>query len=331
MKKQKRKTFLNSNLFYTNFSFSDPDNIKRYQEVKYIPSYLDIIYTKKKETETSESLVTVNHSTYYLTDIGSKQQERKDWRRALKSVDILLYIVPLDQNDQKMKEILDEYVKTINGEWFKESKVLIVFNKADKIKDEKKIIKKLQEQFINPFNQDYRISFVIGSCYKDDVAKKVYEELNILSRVNRMSVKTFDNSKLQLILQENKMDKKVQRKSYENSPKRKSLHVWLGGKSLLSKSFSDKTPEYKIFKETVSPPNLSLKKPNMMSFVNKRPSDVDEELDQFHIPDVKSPDVDSKYCFTPESFKVLGQPKETLSKFQSFINILKNPKKKIEE
>lgn len=308
----------------------------RFSSEQYVPNYLDVTYSQKNETNTTESLVTVNYCSYYLTDIGSCQQERRHWKKALKEVDTLIYIIPLDIQESKMKEYITEYSKTIQGEWFKTTKILVVFNKEDQLSQNEKIEKKkmFKKFFVDKYNECYRISYVFGSCLDGNLVIDIFEELNLMGRENRLSESEFDVSKIPLTISDD--FKKIKtRKSYENSPKRKSFNVWFGGKLIQSKSFSDVLRDLKLDKnnekEDSNNTPKSRKSQKFTSFTQKRQNSNDD-LDQFFISEVKSLDTDPKYNFTPEPMKIskLKESKnQNLSKVKSFFEqIFKNPKKR---
>jgi GTPase SAR1 family protein len=84
-----------------------------------------------------------------LTDVGGQKNERKKWISCFRGVSILIYVASLSDYDQKcyedneqnrMKESMEVFDSTINGEWFKDTPIILILNKKDIL--EKKILER---------------------------------------------------------------------------------------------------------------------------------------------------------------------------------------------
>jgi len=100
-----------------------------------------MFYVQEKKT-TGISRIQLHSKTtkYEFIDVGGQQNERKKWKQCFKEADILLYIVSLsdfdeviweDQSLNRMKESLQCFDQTVNTDYFKDTPIIVVFNKED--------------------------------------------------------------------------------------------------------------------------------------------------------------------------------------------------------
>lgn len=75
-------------------------------------------------------------------DVGGQKNERKKWQKCFQGAVGIIYLVSLSDYDQvvyesvdsseeqnRMKEALEIFDKTINGDWFQNTKIHLIFNK----------------------------------------------------------------------------------------------------------------------------------------------------------------------------------------------------------
>eukprot|EP01080_Neovahlkampfia_damariscottae_P000216 gene216-4462_t len=126
--------------------FLEIDNLKRVASKPYEPSREDILHCRRKTVGVATEQFQVDGIKLDLKDVGGQRNERKKWQKVLSSVDILIYIVSLSDYDEvlyenrdtnKMKEAVEVFEATVNLDWFKNSPIILIFNKKDLL--EKKI------------------------------------------------------------------------------------------------------------------------------------------------------------------------------------------------
>jgi guanine nucleotide-binding protein G(i) subunit alpha len=123
--------------------------LKRVCTKSYEPSKQDILHCRRKTVGVATENIEVDGVKLTLSDVGGQRNERKKWTKVLSSVDILIYIISLSDYDEvlyenqdinKMKEALEVFDNTINLDWFRESPIILIFNKKDMLE------KKIQEE-----------------------------------------------------------------------------------------------------------------------------------------------------------------------------------------
>jgi signal recognition particle receptor subunit beta len=134
---------------FENSSFLEPETLKRVCTKSYEPSKQDILHCRRKTVGVATENIEVDGVKLTLSDVGGQRNERKKWTKVLSSVDILIYIISLSDYDEvlyenqdinKMKEALEVFDNTINLDWFRESPIILIFNKKDMLE------KKIQEE-----------------------------------------------------------------------------------------------------------------------------------------------------------------------------------------
>lgn len=133
---------LTSKFLKFNKSFFQKDNLYRIGEKTYIPTHSDVLMSRKKSVGINDFKYFEKDVIINVIDVGGQRSERKKWAHVMKNVDILLYVVSLsdyqeallEDETNSMIESLEIFQQTINGEWFKESKVMLFFNKDEYFK-----------------------------------------------------------------------------------------------------------------------------------------------------------------------------------------------------
>ena len=131
--------------------------MKRVASKPYEPSRKDILHCRRKTVGVATEQFEIDGIKLDLKDVGGQRNERKKWQKGngglkknsklkqkfykvLGSVDILIYIVSLSDYDEvlyenkdtnKMKEAVEVFDATVNLDWFRESPIILIFNKKD--------------------------------------------------------------------------------------------------------------------------------------------------------------------------------------------------------
>lgn len=91
-----------------------------------------------------------------LTDVGGQRSERGKWKKCFDGTHLVIYLVSLSDYDEvlyeansenAMREALDCFGRTINGEWFQDKRFIVLFSKEDVLK--KKISQ--SDELVNVF------------------------------------------------------------------------------------------------------------------------------------------------------------------------------------
>jgi len=113
----------------------------------YLPSLNDVLRSRIPTTGIVESIFEIEGTKFKVMDVGGQRSERKKWIHCFDAVTSLLFVAAVsaydqflyeDQETSQMVEALNLFDEMINGEWFKDTSVILFLNKkdlfADKIK-----------------------------------------------------------------------------------------------------------------------------------------------------------------------------------------------------
>eukprot|EP01080_Neovahlkampfia_damariscottae_P000213 gene213-4459_t len=123
----------------------------------FLPTEEDIFSCRKKTTGITSIQFTHSGVLFHYFDVGGQKNERKKWQKVFKNVDLLIYIISLSDYDEtiyeqgegsnRMLESLETFEKTINGEWFSKTPILLVYNKKDLLTKKIQKVDKLKDIF----------------------------------------------------------------------------------------------------------------------------------------------------------------------------------------
>eukprot|EP01080_Neovahlkampfia_damariscottae_P008067 gene8067-12528_t len=134
-----------------------PKTLKRINDDGYVPEDQDVLFCRKKTTGITSFQFKQNNVIYEINDVGGQRNERKKWTKLFTDVDIIIYLISLSDYDEfvyeamvptnRMLEALDCFERTINGEWFINTPVVLLFNKQDVLEKKMKEKDALVETF----------------------------------------------------------------------------------------------------------------------------------------------------------------------------------------
>jgi len=115
-------------------------NLDRISEDGYIPTVFDVLKVRVKTTGINEIEFTIRKFKFAMTDVGGQRSERRKWIHSFEHVTAIIFCVAISEYDQKlqedlmtnrMKESLKLFKDLTNSEWFKNTPVILFFNKID--------------------------------------------------------------------------------------------------------------------------------------------------------------------------------------------------------
>jgi GTPase SAR1 family protein len=104
------------------------------------PKYVSNNFLTVKTIGLIEHKVNVQGCEITIVDVGGQRSERKKWKQAFENTNVLVYVVAISDFDQtcyedsttnRMQESLLLFHETTRSPWFKNSSIIIVFNKID--------------------------------------------------------------------------------------------------------------------------------------------------------------------------------------------------------
>jgi hypothetical protein len=206
--KEAKEEFKKSRYYFDGAQhFMDIDLLKKVMQSDYSPLDKDILATRIKTTGLTKLQVVLDSIEYEIIDIGGQKNERRKWAAQMNGVDMLVYIISLSDYDEvlyeeeddtsRMIEALQLFPKTIEGEWFAEKPVLVLWNKKEKLveklvhgvtpqcifkeyrggNDIDKCIEFIKGKFLEkiPKMSQSRMTHVIGSAIHEDTIKEVFK------------------------------------------------------------------------------------------------------------------------------------------------------------
>jgi GTPase SAR1 family protein len=136
-----QKTFEQRNRFQLSDSCEFfMNDLKRISADDYVPSEQDILRCRVKTTGIVETEFDLGGKKFKLLDVGGQRTERKKWIHYFDNVTAVLFIVSLNEYDQKlyeddatprMKESLILFDEICNSKYFTNTQIILIFNKDD--------------------------------------------------------------------------------------------------------------------------------------------------------------------------------------------------------
>jgi GTPase SAR1 family protein len=115
--------------------------LQRVAFAKFVPGEEDYLLIRCKTIGITPCEFQLGGLQYTLIDVGGQQNERKKWKNCFQRVNIVIFVVSLSDFDEmvlnegegsnRMKEALDVFTLTVNGEVFTKTQFLLLFNKED--------------------------------------------------------------------------------------------------------------------------------------------------------------------------------------------------------
>lgn len=95
---------------------------------------------------------------YSIVDVGGQTMERKKWKNCFDNVNVLIYMVSLSDYDEilpedvrvsRMMDSLSTFEDTVNGQVFKNTPIILWFNKSDELQRKMKMEEKNYNHYWN--------------------------------------------------------------------------------------------------------------------------------------------------------------------------------------
>ncbi|ETO15917.1 guanine nucleotide-binding protein G(o) subunit alpha [Reticulomyxa filosa] len=169
-------------------------NMKRISEIGYIPTFEDLLHSRKRSTGIHDVIFRLKGKNNKVTeifqvyDVGGQRSERKKWVALFDNCDAIIFVAALsgfnqtlweDNRQNNMKEALALFQQIINMDEFKNSHAILFLNKNDLFTE--KIKKFKLSDYLEDFKgRDYHyedaIQFIQQSfaSLRNDPSKLIY-------------------------------------------------------------------------------------------------------------------------------------------------------------
>lgn len=116
------------------------ESIDRIASPTYLPDNNDMLRLRKKTTGVLETKFETKGLFFQLVDVGGQRNERKKWIHCFEKVTAIVFVVSLNEFDQKleddesmnrMHESLTLFGDIINNRWFQNTSIILFLNKKD--------------------------------------------------------------------------------------------------------------------------------------------------------------------------------------------------------
>ncbi|KAJ3427924.1 guanine nucleotide-binding protein g(o) subunit alpha [Anaeramoeba flamelloides] len=166
------------------------DNIERITEQDYIPTVKDIIQSRSRTTGIFDVDFNYGDIKFRLSDVGGQRNERRKWIHCFQGVTAVLFVVSLNEYDEKlfedsnvsrMEESLLLFDEICNSRWFIDTPIILLLNKNDLFEE------KIKTKDLNVCFEDYG-----GGCDYDNALKFIREKflsLNLRSKTKEIHVR----------------------------------------------------------------------------------------------------------------------------------------------
>lgn len=131
------------------------DNIGRTIKDGYLPTDDDIIRARVRTTGINEHSFPIGKHIWRIFDVGGQRSERRKWIACFENVDVLLFLIALNEYDEqlyedetvaRMQESMTLFSSISNSQWFSKSSMVLFLNKKD-LFQEKIVRVPLKESF----------------------------------------------------------------------------------------------------------------------------------------------------------------------------------------
>lgn len=116
------------------------DNVLRFNEDDFKPNNVDVLKSRMRTSGIVERTFDVDKDKFKFMDVGGQKNERRKWIHAFESVTAILFIVAISEFDQvlyeddtknRMKESMEVFQKICSNKVFKDTAIILLFNKHD--------------------------------------------------------------------------------------------------------------------------------------------------------------------------------------------------------
>eukprot|EP01091_Cochliopodium_minus_P019717 TRINITY_DN837_c0_g1_i1.p1 TRINITY_DN837_c0_g1~~TRINITY_DN837_c0_g1_i1.p1 ORF type:complete len:339 (+),score=58.54 TRINITY_DN837_c0_g1_i1:61-1077(+) len=167
------------------------NNLDRIVQPKYIPTLDDILQVRAKTSGISETVFGMKgkkNVEIKIVDVGGQRNERKKWIHCFESVTALIFVVAASEYNQvleedpttnRMHESIKLFNEIVNGQFFKNTDVILFINKKDLFHT------KIQKISLKAAFEDYDEEFVIKSIKKRQQRRAHVPSQRIRRKVHR--------------------------------------------------------------------------------------------------------------------------------------------------
>jgi len=116
------------------------DRITEISSEQYLPSFQDILACRVSTTGIVETDFSCEDEKFRMLDVGGQKNERRKWIHSFEHVNLLIFVVAIDQYNQKMFEdktknritdSLELFENTVSNKYFKDKDIVLFLNRSD--------------------------------------------------------------------------------------------------------------------------------------------------------------------------------------------------------
>jgi len=110
---------------------------------QYLPSFHDVLACRVSTTGIVETDFNAQEERFRMFDVGGQKNERRKWIHSFEHVNLLIFVVAIDQYNQKMYEdktknritdSLELFENISSNKWFKDKDIVLFLNRSDLFK-----------------------------------------------------------------------------------------------------------------------------------------------------------------------------------------------------
>jgi len=110
---------------------------------QYLPSFQDVLACRVSTTGIVETDFNTQEEKFRMFDVGGQKNERRKWIHSFEHVNLLIFVVAIDQYNQKMFEdnsknritdSLELFENIASNKWFKDKDIVLFLNRSDLFK-----------------------------------------------------------------------------------------------------------------------------------------------------------------------------------------------------
>jgi len=119
------------------------DRIQEIGAAQYLPSFHDVLACRVSTTGIVETDFSAQEEKFRMFDVGGQKNERRKWIHSFEHVNLLIFVVAIDQYNQKMYEdktknritdSLELFENISSNKWFKDKDIVLFLNRSDLFK-----------------------------------------------------------------------------------------------------------------------------------------------------------------------------------------------------
>jgi len=116
------------------------DRINEIGAAQYLPSFHDVLACRVSTTGIVETDFVAQEERFRMFDVGGQKNERRKWIHSFEHVNLLIFVVAIDQYNQRMYEdksknritdSLELFENVSSNMWFKDKDIVLFLNRSD--------------------------------------------------------------------------------------------------------------------------------------------------------------------------------------------------------